>query len=85
MLATPDQYKQALDRAGFDILNESNRREFALEFFRKLREKTEASGGPPPLGLHTLMKETTASKIKNMIDNISRDYIAPVEIIAYKK
>ncbi len=83
-LATPNQYKQALNNAGFEVSKENNRRDFALDFFRKLREKTEASGGPPPLGLHTLMKETTSIKIKNMIDNITADYIAPVEIIAHK-
>lgn len=83
-LATPDQYKKALDNAGFEVSEENNRRDFALDFFRKLRAMTEANGGPPALGLHTLMKESTAVKIKNMIDNIAADYIAPVEIVAQK-
>jgi ubiquinone/menaquinone biosynthesis C-methylase UbiE len=83
-LATPDQYNQALMSAGFEVSKQTNRREFALDFFRKLREKTEAIGGPPPLGLHTLMKESTATKIRNMIDNITCDTIAPVEMIAHK-
>jgi len=83
-LATPEQYQQALINAGFEVSIKNNRREFALEFFRKQREKTEASGGPPPLGLHTLMKEGTSIKINNMVDNIVAGYIAPVEIIAHK-
>ena len=83
-LATPNQYKGVLKKAGFKVSKENNRREFALEFFKKLREKTEAHGGPPPLGLHTLMQESTATKIKNMIHNITEGYIAPVEIIAHK-
>lgn len=83
-LSTPDQYKQALSDAGFEILKENNRLEFSLEFFRQLRAKTEASGGPPPLGLHILMRESTAKKISNMIENIINDLIAPVEIIAGK-
>ncbi|WP_163834849.1 class I SAM-dependent methyltransferase [Spartinivicinus ruber] len=83
-LATPNQYRQALNDAGFEVSKENNRRDFALDFFRKVLEKTEASGGPPPLGLHTLMKESTSIKIKNMIGNITADYIAPVEIIAHK-
>lgn len=83
-LVEPSQYKLALNKAGFEVLIENNRRDFALEFFKVLREKTEASGGPPPLGLHTLMQESTAIKIKNMIHNITEDYIAPVEIIASK-
>jgi len=83
-LSTPDEYKRTLSAAGFKVFNENNRRDFSLEFFKKLREKTEANGGPPPLGLHTLMQESTANKIKNMIHNISSGYIAPVEIIVQK-
>lgn len=83
-LATPLQYKQALIHAGFKISRENNRREFALNLFKKMRAKTAAHGGPPPLGLHTLMQENTAVKVKNMIDDIVADLIAPVEIIAQK-
>jgi ubiquinone/menaquinone biosynthesis C-methylase UbiE len=83
-LATPDQYKQALSDAGFEVSSENNRSEFALEFFKQMRAKTEANGGPAPLGLHTLMKESTPIKLKNMVDNIAAGYIAPVEIIAHK-
>lgn len=83
-LASPDQYSRALEQAGFKVAKENNRRKFALDFFNHLRKKTEANGGPPPLGLHTLMKESTSVKIKNMIHNISEGYIAPVEIIANK-
>ena len=83
-LSSPEQYTQALCDAGFEVSTENNRRDFALDFFKQLRAKTEASGGPPPLGLHTLMQESTADKIKNMIENISESYIAPVEVIARK-
>ncbi len=84
-LATPDHYKQALKGTGFDISHETNRRDFALDFFRQLRAKTKAAGGPPPLGLHTLMPESTPAKFKNMIDGIAADYVAPVEIIVRKR
>ncbi len=83
-LSTPNQYARALIDSGFEVLGVNNRRDFAVEFFRQLRAKTEAAGGPPPLGLHTLMQETTAEKVKNMIDNISNGFVAPVEIIAKK-
>jgi len=84
-LATPDQYKKALREAGFEISVENSRRDFALDFFNQLRDKIEANGGPPPLGLHTLMQESTGIKIKNVIDNISQEYIVPVEVIAQKR
>ena len=83
-LATPDQYKKALNRAGFNTSIENIRRDFALEFFNQLREKTEANGGPPLLGLHTLMQDSTTVKVANMIDNITANFIAPVEIISQK-
>jgi ubiquinone/menaquinone biosynthesis C-methylase UbiE len=84
-LSTPAQYKQALIDAGFEVSKENNRRDFALEFFKQQRAKTKANGGPPALGLHTLMQESTADKTKNMIDNLINGYIAPVEIIAHKR
>lgn len=83
-LATPQQYKQALMEAGFAVLTENNRRDFALAFFEGMRAKTEANGGPPPLGLHTLIGQTTAVKFQNMIRNVGAGYIAPVEMIARK-
>lgn len=83
-LATPDEYTEALVNAGFEVSKPNNRRDFALEFFRKLSEKLQASGGPSPLGLHILMKDSTPIKIGNMINNIKAGYIAPVEIICHK-
>jgi len=84
ILKTPDQYKEALIHAGFKVSKENVRSDFALEFFKKVRANAESTGGPPPLGLHTLMQGSTAVKVKNMIDNIQTGLIAPVEIIAQK-
>lgn len=83
-LAAPEEYKQALIDAGFQVFKEMQLREFALDFYQKIREKAKARGGPPPLGLHTLLKGNAAIKIKNTVDNITANYIAPVEIIAHK-
>jgi SAM-dependent methyltransferase len=79
---SPDDYKSALKEAGFTVVGERNRRDFALAFFDDLRSKASAKGGPPPLGLHILMGETASLKVQNMIANISAGRIAPVEIIA---
>jgi len=84
-LAMPDQYKQALKDADFEVVNENNRREIALEFFAKVRANAEGGAGPAPLGLHILMKDSTPAKVKNMVENISAGLIAPVEIVARKK
>lgn len=81
---SPHIYKAALKQAGFKIITENSRREFALEFFQELQSKAAASEGPPPLGLHILMGESAPTKVKNMIDNISNGLVSPTEIIAVK-
>ncbi len=83
-VATPEAYRQGLEAAGFEVAAERNRRDFALDFFAELSAKIAAAGGPPPLGLHILMGETRTEKIENMVENISADRIAPVELIARK-
>lgn len=83
-LAESSTYKEALVNAGFDIFSEQNRRDFALGFFARLAESLDASGGPPPLGLHILFGKDGATKAQNVMDSISRNVISPVEIIAEK-
>ncbi len=83
-LATSDQYKQALNHAGFKVSTETNRRDFALDLFKRMRAKTKENGGPPLLGLHTLMPASAAVKVKNMIESIVENIIAPVELITRK-
>ncbi len=84
-VASVPTYKAALERSGFNIIAERNRRDFALEFFARLQAKVASADGPPPLGLQILMGSTASMKVKNMIENISRNIIAPVEIVAEKK
>ena len=83
-LATLEEYENALGGAGFSVSTECRRGDFALAFFKEMRAKMEANGGPPPLGLHTLMGKMTPVKLKKMIDNIAAGYVAPVEVIAQK-
>ena len=82
-LATLDQYKQALSDAGFAVSTENNRRDFALGIYKQYA-KTTAIGGPPLLGTHILMGESSAIKSKNLLENITAGNLAPVEIIAQK-
>ena len=81
---SPDEYRGALEKAGFRITAERNRRDFALEFFARLQASASAAEGLPPLGLHILMGETAARKVRNMIENISENRVTPVELIAEK-
>lgn len=83
-VASPEQYKQALQEAGFTVTNERNRHKFAVSFFEQLRRNSSAASGPPPLGLHIIMGDNAATKVQNMIENVSAGYLAPVELIGVK-
>ena len=84
-LSSPEDYKASLEQAGFTIVAERDRRQFAVEFFARLKARAQGGDGPPPLGIHILMGETAPLKVRNMIDNIARELIAPVELIAEKR
>lgn len=83
-IATPAQYRQALTAAGFEILGERERRDLAVAYFARQREQMTAAGGPPPLGVHTLMGERRPELVRNMTESIMAGRIAPVEIVARK-
>jgi len=84
-VAKPAQYREALERTGFTVFAERNRRDFAVAFYDQLRAKTAATGGPPPLGLHIMMGRNTPEKVQNMIENVSNGRVAPFELIARKR
>jgi SAM-dependent methyltransferase len=74
-------YRSQLERAGFVIVKERSRRDFALEFFKQLRARA-AQSGPTPLGLQLLMGADTQQKIANMAANLEAGLISPMEIVA---
>jgi hypothetical protein len=79
-LFDPAGYRRLLGEAGFEVLSERDRREFALDFFAQMRARI-AQDGPPPLGLHIVFEADHAAKTANMIDNMRRWEIAPVEMV----
>jgi ubiquinone/menaquinone biosynthesis C-methylase UbiE len=83
-LANQDQYKEALEQAGFRIISARDKREFAAEFFAETRRQMEQTGGVPPLGVHIAMGESAPAKIRNMVENIAAGRVSPVEMIAVK-
>lgn len=83
-LASPEDYRSAFERNGFAVVEENNRRAFAMEFFKKMKAAGDAAKSPPPLGLHVLMQQSSAEKIPNMVANLSENRISPIEMIAVK-
>ena len=79
-VADAASYRRWLEAAGFEVLKERNRRDFALEVFAQMRARG-AAAGPGPLGLHIVMGASAGQKVKNMIGDISAGLIAPTELI----
>lgn len=77
----PERYREAAGRAGFTPLAERERRDFTLAFFARVLARIEAAGGPPPLGIHLLMRDTAHRKIENYVKHVKAGDIAPVEMI----
>jgi ubiquinone/menaquinone biosynthesis C-methylase UbiE len=76
-----EDYRKALAHEGFSILAERERKEFAIDFFERMRQRT-AQEGPRPLGIHLIMGETAMAKTGNVLDALRRGVIAPVEMFA---
>lgn len=77
-LAAPVVYREALADAGFDLLSERDRTEFAKDVFAA----QAAAGKPSALGLQLVMGADTKTKVANMIANVMQGRIAPIEMIA---
>ncbi|MGH6902558.1 MAG: class I SAM-dependent methyltransferase, partial [Geminicoccaceae bacterium] len=80
-VASAAEYREALAAAGLEIRAERDRSEFARAFFREAQARAAAAGGPPPLGVHILMKGDVAQKAANVIANLENGLIAPIELI----
>ncbi|AVO38989.1 class I SAM-dependent methyltransferase [Pukyongiella litopenaei] len=81
-LAMPTAYRAALDAAGFVLEQETDRADFALEFFERMQARQARADGPPPLGLHLVLGPQAPQKVANMIANLQAGLIAPIEMIA---
>lgn len=79
-LTTPEEMCTLLNESGFSVSEVGDRTDFAIEFFRE--NMAAAANGPPPLGVHLVMRESPAEKLKNVLINIEKGSIAPVQIIA---
>lgn len=80
-VASAAEYRHGLRAAGFEIVKERDRSDFAARFFAEVMARAAAAGRPPPLGTHILMKDDAARKLANVVANIENGLIAPTELI----
>ena len=82
-LTSPDEMRTLVGKAGFEVMDFSDRRAFGIEFFHRLRARI-AGGGLPPLGVHILMGETFRDKIAHVVDGLEKGCLLPAVMIARK-
>lgn len=77
-----EDYRQALERAGFRIVHQRGRQQFALEFMKKMKERVASAEGRPVLGVNILMGEQAPLMLKNVDQAIAAGTLEPVELVA---
>jgi len=80
-VAPLDDYRGALKAAGFQIHHERDRRQFALEFMQKMKDRA-SNGAPPILGVHVLMGEQAPLMLHNANSAIASGALTPMELMA---
>jgi len=79
-VASVDDYRQALEAAGFRIEHQRDRRQFAIEFMQQ--RMAQAPSGPLVLGIHVLMGEQAPLMLKNVNMALISGALTPVELVA---
>ncbi len=82
-LEKPTSLRIILDKVGLKTLDWEDKSRRSLEWFKAVVEKTNESG-PPPLGLHLLMRDTAQTKFENVIRNLQENRIVVIQAIAEK-
>lgn len=82
-LARPDAFRDAVTTAGLTVLDWEDCTEGGLAWFEKTLEKVQREG-PPPIGLHLLIGDSTKEKMKNVVRNLREERIAIVSAVARK-
>jgi len=80
-IASVDGYRTALAAAGFEVTAERSRREFAIEFLERMRKRS-AEGGASALGPQLLMGPEGPLKMRNVLEAMQRQILAPIELYA---
>jgi MPBQ/MSBQ methyltransferase len=84
-LKSNEETRALLGEAGFQITAEDNLREFAIGYFREIFAKAAKMNGPPPLGLHLLTGENSATKFANYVEALNTHQIEPLIVVATRQ
>lgn len=80
-VASVCDYREALQNAGFEIVQQRSRCEFAIEFMERAMVRM-AQGGPPVVGLQLLIGDKTPLMMKGVLGMMKDGTLEPVELYA---
>ncbi len=81
-VGTVEDYRQALEGAGFRLEHQRDRRQFAVEFIERRNAAIASSGSAPVLGVQLLMGEQAPLMMKNVNAAIMTGKLELVELVA---
>jgi hypothetical protein len=84
-LVTLGEMRTLLGQVGFEIIHQEDRREIALRHHRDRLAQLSAAGGPTPLGLHLLHRQTARVKSRKMVSMLEANQITLGVIIALRR
>jgi len=80
-VAELQDYRRALEAAGFRVSQERGRGAFAIEFTERMMARI-AQAGPPAMGLHLLMGEAAKPMLDNVLEMMRQGLLEPIELYA---
>jgi MPBQ/MSBQ methyltransferase len=80
-VGTGKEYREALQKAGFEVTQERARTEFAIAFMERAMARM-AQGGPPTLGLQLLLGDKAPVMMKSVLGMMKEGILQPVELYA---
>ena len=81
-VSSSNDYRDALQRAGFLPERERGRRDYAIEFMERNMARI-AQEGLPPLGLHVVIGEKIPLMMKNVLAMMKQATLEPTEFISH--
>lgn len=82
-LVTPDDLRELLVDAGFEVTRWRDTTAAGRNWFRRVAARNQ-DGGPPPLGFHLLLGPEFPAMAENMRRNLEENRVALIEVICQR-
>ena len=83
-LVTETEARSVMAQVGLEIDQWIGKVQESIEFFSEVSARIEADG-PPPIGIHLLMRDNARDKLQNYVRNLSEDRVSVALGMAIKK